>query len=269
MNPQPTPRRPSLLGVFAHPDDETLAAGGVLAQHAAAGGRTGVVTATWAPGTHRAVELTHALQALGAGAPRMLGYADHQVPASAPGQPRLCNAPLDEAIGRIVAHIRDFQPDIVITHDPSGASGHPDHIRTHQITLLAVHASGLDDLHPHAGPAWTTRSLWLAAYPHQGARDLADLVATVGKRLRTVPDEMVSSAADVRPWIAQKQEAILAHRSEVARPRSLPALLSGLSDGARANILATEWFIQYDLATARVPEQHVEDSLHPGTGCGA
>ncbi|MDX3067547.1 PIG-L family deacetylase, partial [Streptomyces sp. ND04-05B] len=40
---------PSLLGVFAHPDDESLLAGGVLAQHAAAHARTAVVTMTWAP----------------------------------------------------------------------------------------------------------------------------------------------------------------------------------------------------------------------------
>ncbi|MEV7198090.1 PIG-L family deacetylase, partial [Streptomyces sp. NPDC093510] len=59
---------PSLLGVFAHPNDESLHAGGVLARHAAAGARTAVVTATWAPGTRRAAELADALRVLGAGA---------------------------------------------------------------------------------------------------------------------------------------------------------------------------------------------------------
>ncbi|MER6203132.1 PIG-L family deacetylase, partial [Streptomyces sp. NPDC001586] len=48
---------PSLLGVFAHPDDESLLAGGVLARHAASGARTAVVTATWTAGSHRAAEL--------------------------------------------------------------------------------------------------------------------------------------------------------------------------------------------------------------------
>ncbi|MFD4241486.1 PIG-L deacetylase family protein [Streptomyces sp. NPDC058525] len=261
----------SILGLFAHPDDEVLAAGGVLARHAAAGARTAVVTATWAPDSHRAEELAHALRILGAAEPRMLGYADHQVPDSAPEQPRLCDAPLGEAVGRVVAHIRAFRPDIVITHDPSGASGHPDHIRTHQITVLAVHASGLPDLHPHAGPAWTPRSLWLAAYPQVGARDLADLLATVGKRLRTVPDEMVTSPVDVRPWISQKQEALFAHRSEVARARSLPAILSGLPDSSRADLLSTEWFMCHDLTPSQVPPQRVPDPLHlhPGTGCEA
>lgn len=67
---------PSLLAVYAHPDDESLAAGGILAKHAAAGARTAVVTATWAAGSHRAAELSDALRILGAGEPRMLGYTE-------------------------------------------------------------------------------------------------------------------------------------------------------------------------------------------------
>lgn len=113
---------PSLLAVFAHPDDESLTAGGTLARHAAAGARTAVVTATWAADTPRAAELADALDILGAGRPRMLGYADSRVPRSAPGGPRLCDAPLDEAVGALVARIRDFRPDIVVTHDARTAA---------------------------------------------------------------------------------------------------------------------------------------------------
>lgn len=81
--------RPSLLGVFGHPDDESLMVGGVLAQHAAAGAATAVVTVTWAADSHRAGELADALDILGAGRPRMLGFADARIPESAPGRPRL------------------------------------------------------------------------------------------------------------------------------------------------------------------------------------
>lgn len=123
---------PSVLGVFAHPDDESLLAGGVLAQHAAVGASTAVVTATWATGSPRADELAAALAVLGAGEPRMLGYGDARNKASAPGQPRLCDVDLDEAVAQVVAHIRDFRPDVVVTHDALGQlTGHPDHRRTH------------------------------------------------------------------------------------------------------------------------------------------
>lgn len=79
---------PSLLGVFAHPDDESLLAGGALAKHAAAHARTAVVTMTWAPDSPRAPELADALRVLGAGAPRMLGYGDarnERRPPAVPG----------------------------------------------------------------------------------------------------------------------------------------------------------------------------------------
>ncbi|GAA1088166.1 hypothetical protein GCM10009577_06900 [Streptomyces javensis] len=71
---------PSLLAVSAHPDDESLSAGGVLAQHAAAGARTAVVTATWAADSQRAAELADALRILGTGEPRLLGCADARAP---------------------------------------------------------------------------------------------------------------------------------------------------------------------------------------------
>ncbi|MFF1658364.1 PIG-L deacetylase family protein [Streptomyces sp. NPDC058255] len=117
MPPSSSAPRRSLLGVFGHPDDESLLAGGVLAQHAAAGAATAVVTATWAPDSHRAGELVDALDILGAGRPRMLGFADARIPDSAPGRPRLCDAPLEEVAGLIVEHIRAVRPQVVVTHD--------------------------------------------------------------------------------------------------------------------------------------------------------
>ena len=67
---------PSLLGVFAHPDDESISAGGLLARSAAAGARTAVVSATWAEGTVRAGELAEAVRLLGTEvAPRVVASA--------------------------------------------------------------------------------------------------------------------------------------------------------------------------------------------------
>lgn len=240
---------PSLLGVFAHPDDESLLAGGVLAQHAAAGARTGVITATWAPDSPRAAELTDALTVLGAGAPRMLGYSDARNEASAPGQPRLCDVDMDEAIAQVVAHIRQFQPDVVVTHDALGQlTGHPDHRRTHQVTLLAVEAAGLAPLHPEAGAPWQVGALYAATHPHSGIGDLAPLLKGIGTSLLSTPNEHATATVDVTPWLDQKWAAIRSHRSQLAGERPLPALLSRLDDKHRARILGTEYFTRLGVA---------------------
>lgn len=243
---------PSLLGVFAHPDDESLLAGGVLAQHAAGGARTGVVTATWAPDSHRTDELAEALAVLGAGRPRMLGYGDARNTSSAPGRPRLCDAPLDEVILQLVAHLREFRPDIVVTHDAIGQlTGHPDHRHTHRVTLLAVEAAGLAHLYPEAGATWQTRALYAATHPHSGVGDLGPLLAGVGKTVLSVPEAYVTSAVDVTPWVEQKWRAILAHRGEVARESPLPGILARLPEDTRRGIISTEYFTR--LAPGPVP----------------
>ncbi|WP_244335328.1 PIG-L deacetylase family protein [Streptomyces seoulensis] len=235
---------PCLLGVFAHPDDESLLAGGVLAQHAAADARTAVVTATWTANSHRATELTNALAILGAGTPRLLGYADARNPTSAPdGAVRLIDAPLDEAVGRLVAHIREVRPDIVIGHDALGQlTGHPDHRRAHQITLLAVEAAGLPHLYPAAGEPWQPAALYTATHAESGLGRLGPLLQSVGKTLLAVPDAYVTTTVDVSPWATVKWSAILAHRGEVARERSLPGLLARLPEAERTEIIRTECF---------------------------
>ncbi|MCX5444041.1 PIG-L deacetylase family protein [Streptomyces nigrescens] len=240
MPPSPPP---SLLGVFAHPDDESLSAGGVLAQHAAAGARTAVVTTTWAPDSPRAIELTHALRILGAGAPRILGYADARNPESAPGRPRFCDAPLDDVIAELVGPLREFRPDIVVTHDALGQlTGHPDHRHTHRVAVLAVEAAGLAHLYPETGDPWQTSALYAATHPCSGVGALAPLLTGVGKTLLSVPDEYVTAIVDVTPWLERKWRAILAHEGEVARERSLPGLLSRLPEDIRHQIISTEYF---------------------------
>jgi N-acetyl-1-D-myo-inositol-2-amino-2-deoxy-alpha-D-glucopyranoside deacetylase len=231
----------SVLAVFAHPDDEALAAGGLLARHAAAGERTAVVTATWAEDSPRAADLAEALQILGAGSPRMLGYADVRAPASAPGRARLYDAPLDEAVGRLVAHIRELRPEIVVTHDAyGGVTGHPDHVQTHRVTVLAAEAAGLERLYPEAGPAWQPSTLALATHPLSALPALRELIGA-RKAVHTVPDAQVTDRLDVTPWLEVKVAAVLAHRTEVERG-ALPGLVAGLSSDARARLLGTEWY---------------------------
>ncbi|MFF5494600.1 PIG-L deacetylase family protein [Streptomyces aquilus] len=236
---------PSLLAVFAHPDDESLSAGGVLARHAASGARTAVVTATWAEGTPRDGELAEALRVLGAGKPRLLGYADAHVPHSAPDRPRLCDAPLDDVVRELVGHIREFRPDVVITHDAHGGlTGHPDHVHTHRVTVLAVQAASWRHLYPEAGAPWQPRDLYLATHPDSAARELGGQLMRPGLASYSVPDEWIGAAVDVSPWLGTKLRAIAAHHTEVARG-ALPGRLAAYPFAERARLLSTEWFIRH------------------------
>ncbi|MGW2841248.1 PIG-L deacetylase family protein [Streptomyces sp. NPDC001493] len=251
-----------MLGVFAHPDDESILAGGVLAQHAAAGSRTAVVTTTWAPDSPRAAELAAALAVLGAGTPRMLGYRDARNESSAPGRPRLCDVDLDEAVARVVAQIREFRPAAVLTHDAFGQlTGHPDHRRTHQVTLLAVQAAGLAGLYPEAGEPWRTDALYAGTHPASEAGELGLLLDGVGKTVLSVPDAYATTAVDVTDQLDAKWAAIASHRSQLLCVRPLPALLSRLDADRRNRILRHEYFTR--LTPGPVPHPRTNANRPP------
>lgn len=173
----------------------------------------------------------------------MLGYGDARNDSSAPGSPRLCDAPLDEVIARLVAQLREFRPDVVVTHDAVGQlTGHPDHTHTHRVTLLAVEAAGLAHLYPEAGEPWQTGALYAATHPDSGVGDLGPLLTGVGKTVLSVPDAYVTATVDVTPWVDQKWRAVIAHRGEVTRERPLPGILARLPEDTRRKIIATEYF---------------------------
>ncbi|GAB3012509.1 N-acetyl-1-D-myo-inositol-2-amino-2-deoxy-alpha-D-glucopyranoside deacetylase [Mycobacterium bourgelatii] len=158
---------PRLLFVHAHPDDESLSTGATIAHYAALGATVRVVTCTlgeegevigdkWAQlaadhadqlGGYRIGELTAALRALGVSGPHYLGGAgrwrDSGMAGTQPrSQRRFVDADENEAVGELVAIIRELRPHVVVTYDPAGGYGHPDHIRTHEVTTAAVAASG-------------------------------------------------------------------------------------------------------------------------------
>ena len=121
----------TMLGVWAHPDDETYLTAGLMAQAAADGDRVVIVTATkgeggswdekrWPSetmGVVRAAELMESLRILGVKEHHWLGYIDatcHDVP-------------LEEGTAKIQALIEDVRPDSVLTFGPDGMTGHKDH----------------------------------------------------------------------------------------------------------------------------------------------
>ena len=152
-------RERRLMAVLAHPDDESLGIGGMLATYAARGAETYLLTATRGErgryftndhrpsdaevGRVREGELRAAARVLGVREVALLDYVDGELDRADP----------PEAIGRIVSQIRRVRPQVVVTFDPFGAYGHADHVAICQLTTAAVLAAAdaefPSDAEPH------------------------------------------------------------------------------------------------------------------------
>jgi N-acetyl-1-D-myo-inositol-2-amino-2-deoxy-alpha-D-glucopyranoside deacetylase len=151
-----------LLLVHAHPDDESIATGGVMAKYAAEGTAVTLVTCTRGEqgeivpedlrhlGTGKALadqrvdELADAMQVLGVTDHRFLGPYEDSGMIGTPENERATafwNADLDEATAHLVKVIEETKPQVVVTYDEHGGYGHPDHIQAHRVTMLAVAAA--------------------------------------------------------------------------------------------------------------------------------
>jgi LmbE family N-acetylglucosaminyl deacetylase len=138
------PESLKLMGIFAHPDDESLGVGGAFARYASEGIDTHLLCATrgergWfgdprdnpgleALGRIRERELRAAAAVLGIQSVDFLGYVDGELDQANPR----------EAIEKIAAHLRRLRPQVVITFGPDGVYGHPDHIAISQLTTAAI-----------------------------------------------------------------------------------------------------------------------------------
>jgi N-acetyl-1-D-myo-inositol-2-amino-2-deoxy-alpha-D-glucopyranoside deacetylase len=152
------------LLVHAHPDDETITTGGTIAVYAAAGAEVTVVTCTlgeegeiiprdldqlgsWAAdqlGGYRSGELAVALRSLGVVDHRFLGGVGRWRDSGMAGT-RAAEHPRAFVRGAVAEQARQLReilderrPDVVVTYNSFGGYGHPDHVRAHEITMVAV-----------------------------------------------------------------------------------------------------------------------------------
>ena len=279
-----------LLCVHAHPDDESITTGGVLARTAEEGLPVAVVTCTdgalgeiVGPGMDpdevrprlaqlRVEELAAALAALGlAEGPRFLGYRDSgMMGTEGNADPRsFWQASLHDAVGRLVVHIRALKPSVVVTYDPYGGYGHPDHIQTHRVGLLAAEAAGSAALYPDAGPAWRPAKVYYSAFPKSAIARAnerlveAGLPSPFGEEIDPAmipvgtPDEDITTRVDVRRWLPRKEAAFRAHQSQIS-PESF---FLNFPEAIAEDIFGTEWFVRLRCDVA-VPAR--EDDLFAG-----
>ncbi|GAB34117.1 PIG-L family deacetylase [Gordonia otitidis] len=240
---------PRIMLVHAHPDDESLWTGGLIARQIALGGDISVVMCTWASGTPRHRELLDALAELGVhDEPILLGYADLKVPESAPGRQRLTAASFDQEVAELSGHIRRLRPDVLVTYDAYGIYGHPDHIRAHRLACAAADAAATPTLYRESAPAWQVRSLYFATISDWMVAELAD---ELFPRLQPgdfpgTPAHTLGLQLDVSQWITRKVHAIESHKTELARPSTVASLMN-LPRTQRDLALGTECFLRRDL----------------------
>jgi LmbE family N-acetylglucosaminyl deacetylase len=130
----------------------------------------------------REAELRCAAQHLGLQAVHFLGYRDSGMPGSSDNvHPDAQIAhPVAEVAGRIVKHIREFRPDVVLTFDPVGGYRHPDHIHIHQATTLAFEGAADPAFHPESGAPFQPAALFYHVFPHRFLRTLTRLMPFFG-----------------------------------------------------------------------------------------
>jgi len=177
-----------LMAVHAHPDDESSKGAATMARYIAEGHDVMVVTCTdGAAGSIlnpamdrpdvlenitevRREEMARAAKILGI-QHRWLGFADSGLPEGdpLPPLPDGCFAlvPLEESVPPLVEVIREFRPHVIVTYDENGGYPHPDHIRTHEVSMAAIDAASDPAYSPELGSAWETQKVY---YSHGFSR---------------------------------------------------------------------------------------------------
>ncbi|MBN2555824.1 MAG: PIG-L family deacetylase [Anaerolineales bacterium] len=230
-----------LLAVYAHPDDESFGTGGTLAKYAAEGVKVFLVCATRGEvgeiadpalataetlGEVREQELRCAAQALGIETPIFLDYRDSGMAGTPENDhPRaLVNAIPEKVTAELVEIIRMLKPDVVLTFEPNGGYGHPDHIAIHNHTVAAFHAAADAAQHPAAGAPWQAGCLLYSAIPRSFFLEMKKILEEMGQDSSDYarfeesevgwPDELIHIVVDVSGAVDQKWAALQCHRTQ-------------------------------------------------------
>ncbi len=239
-----------LLLAFPHPDDESFGPGGTIAKYAREGvdvhyvcatrGEVGSVDAEMLKpyehlpedqrlGALRGQELRRAADILQLTGLHYLGYRDSGMIGSPDNQdPRaFINADPDRVTGQLVKIIRTYRPQVVVTFDPFGGYGHPDHIFIHHRTTEAFHAAGDAARYPEAGAPYQPQKLYWTVFPKRLIKFFV-LVLRITRRDPTrfgrngdinlidiaAHDYPATTAINVRRYYEIKQAASRCHTSQ-------------------------------------------------------
>ncbi|MFI6276029.1 N-acetyl-1-D-myo-inositol-2-amino-2-deoxy-alpha-D-glucopyranoside deacetylase [Streptomyces sp. NPDC050988] len=239
-----------LLLVHAHPDDEAITNGATMARYAAEGVHVTLVTCTLgqrgevippglahlsgeALGDHRRAELAAAMRELGVSDLRSLGgpgrYHDSGMMGLPDNEDPHCfwQADVDEAAADLVDVIREVRPQVLVTYDPDGGYGHPDHIQTHRVAMRAADLAAEPGFGPELGEPWTIAKIYWNRVPRPVAEEgfarlkdvLDELPFPASAAVDDVPgvadDSLITAEIDGTPFAAAKAAAMRAHATQI------------------------------------------------------
>lgn len=234
-----------LLAVHAHPDDESSKGAGTVARYHDEGVHTVLVCCTGGeegdilnPAMDRPEvrerlpqirreELARAAAVIGYDEVVYLGYRDSGMPDSpANSRPEsFAQAPLEEAVGRLVGVIRHARPQVVLTyHEDQRGYPHPDHLRVHEISIAAFEAAGDPSAYPAAGAPWAPSKLYYNVWSRARILAMHEKFIELGLespfdtgrwRDRPSQDERITTRIDVGEWEGKRRAALLAHETQI------------------------------------------------------
>jgi N-acetyl-1-D-myo-inositol-2-amino-2-deoxy-alpha-D-glucopyranoside deacetylase len=252
--------------VHAHPDDEAVGTGATMAYYAATGARVTLVTCTLGEegeihvpalaglaateadqlGGYRIAELEAACQALGVADHRFLGGAGRYRDSGMMGLPTndhpraFWGADLDEAAGALLDVIREVRPQVVVTYDPHGFYGHPDHIQAHRVTMRAVELAAADGLRV-AKVYWTAvpTSVLEAGMQQFAESEENPFEGTAIDDLPFgSPDDEIAARIDAHEYAEAKVASLRAHATQI--PQS--SWLLSIAGNFGAEFMGVEYY---------------------------
>ena len=261
----------TLLLVHAHPDDEAISSGGVIARAHDWGHRVVLVTCTGGEAGEihnmdeasvrprlkevRAAELRAAAGILGIDRLIDLGYRDSGMAGTEDNDnpASFHRAPTEDAASTLAAIILEERPEVVVTYGADGIYGHPDHVKAHHVTVAAVDMLARSNQAPE--------KLYFIAIPRSGLarmseqfreRGLADAFSQEDRPtlILGTPDEEITTVVDCSAYVDRKKRAFMAHTSQMA-PDSF---FLNTPEDLFNTMFGTECFVVARGATGQVPE---------------
>ncbi len=289
-----------VLTVHAHPDDEASKGAPTMAMYARQGVRTVLVCCTNGeegdlqnphlrePGQPfhgltpeqekaklaelRPDELRRSAEVIGFSRVVMLGYRDSGMPDSDCNAHPDCfhQAPLDEAVARLVRVIREERPQVVVTYgDDQSGYPHPDHLKVHAISVPAFERAGDPTWRPDLGEPWQPLKLYYSTWSR--ARLLAvheGMIRIRGESPfdqswldRPSTDHRITTRLDVGRFLWARSGALRAHATQVDPTEPW---WFGLSDEQLAEVYPYEDWILARSLVGEPAEGEYEDDLFAG-----